>query len=218
MSKTVPRTVMQGIGDDWVVTMEWPASVENGGPMRLVIEPVGENPVGGLSSTVLRQVDFRDAIERFRGQIAASQRRGREHERYEKHRSERLRAALSVGVTDDYLALLSSAYVSAVNRGLEKPNDYLAELAGKTTSTVRGHLWQARKQGFLTGSPGRKGGQLTDKATKILERIVPGADALLSPLESHQKIRESADDHILVEGPPEALGPKEPKRLGQKAK
>ena len=63
---------MQGIGDDWVVTMEWPAGVENGGPMRLVIEPIGANPVGGLSSTVLRQVDFRDAIERFREQLAAS--------------------------------------------------------------------------------------------------------------------------------------------------
>jgi hypothetical protein len=189
MSKQVPWTVMQGIGDDWVVTMEWPAGVENGGPMRLVIEPVADNPVGGLSSTVLRQVDFREAIERFRDQIEASQRWGREHEKYEKQRTERLRAALDEGVTDDYLALLSSAYVSAVNRGLEKPNDYLAEMAGKTTSTVRGHLWQARKQDFLTGSPGRKGGQLTDKATKILERIVPGADALLSPLQSLEKAR-----------------------------
>lgn len=189
MSKQVPWTVIQGIGDDWVVTMEWPAGVENGGPMRLVIEPVADNPVGGLSSTVLRQVDFREAIERFRDQIEASQRRGREHEKYEKQRTERLRAALDEGVTDDYLALLSSAYVSAVNRGLEKPNDYLAEMAGKTTSTVRGHLWQARKQDFLTGSPGRKGGQLTDKATKILERIVPGADALLSPLQSLEKAR-----------------------------
>ena len=166
MSKQVPWTVIQGIGDDWVVTMEWPAGVENGGPMRLVIEPVADNPVGGLSSTVLRQVDFREAIERFRDQIEASQRRGREHEKYEKQRTERLRAALDEGVTDDYLALLSSAYVSAVNRGLEKPNDYLAEMAGKTTSTVRGHLWQARKQDFLTGSPGRKGGQLTDKANE----------------------------------------------------
>lgn len=180
---------MQDIGDDWVVTMEWPADVENGGPMRLVIEPVGDYPVGGLSSTVLRQVDFREASERLRAEVAASQRRSREHRNYEKNRSKRLQAALSEGVTDEYLALLASAYVSAVNQGREKPNDYLAELTGKTTSTVRGHLWQARKQDFLTGSPGRKGGQLTDKATKILERIVPGADALLSPLQSVEKAR-----------------------------
>ena len=176
MSKEVPWTVMQGIGDDWVVTMEWPAGVENGGPMRLVIEPIGANPVGGLSSTVLRQVDFRDAIERFREQLAASERRSRDNEKLlEKLNAELLREALSKGVDDDYLALLSSAYVSAVNRGQARPNEYLAEMVGKTTNTVRGHLWQARKQGFLTGSPGRVGGQLTDKATGILERIVPGA-------------------------------------------
>jgi hypothetical protein len=188
MSKQVPWTVMQGIGDDWVVTMEWPAGVENGGPMRLVIEPVADNPVGGLSSTVLRQVDFREANERFREQVAASRRRSREHENYEKNRSKRLQAALSEGVTDEYLALLASAYVSAVNQGREKPNDYLAELTGKTTSTVRGHLWQARKQGFLTGSPGRKGGQLTPKATAILETIVPNDFESLSTL---HKLRTS---------------------------
>jgi hypothetical protein len=216
MSKRVPWSVMQGIGDDWVVVMEWPKGVENGGPCRMVIEPVGTCPVGGLSSTVLRQIDFRDASDRLREQVTASERRGREHERYEKRRSERLRDELSRGVTEEYLALLSSAYVSAVNRGQAKPNDYLAELVGKTTSTVRGHLWQARNQDFLTGSPGRKGGQLTDKATKILERIVPGADALLSPVESLRKARESTDDRIVAESSPRAIGSAEPKRLGRK--
>jgi hypothetical protein len=164
------RSVMQDLGE-WYVVMEWPDGVEDGGPGRLVIQPVGAYPVGGLSSTVLRQIDFRRAIEQFRAEIAASKERGREYQAVEKWRGDRLRAALADGVTDDYLALLSSEYVRAVSRGQAKVNDYLADMIGKPTNTVRGHLWQARKQDFLTGNPGRKGGELTPKADALMKRI-----------------------------------------------
>jgi hypothetical protein len=147
--------------------------VEDGGPAKLTIEPIGDMPVGGLSSTVLRQLDFRAATADLRDQVARSSNRNREHAAYEKASVERLRAALDEGVSEEYLSLLSSAYVRAVNRGQAKVNDYLAETVGKPVSTVRGHLWQARNEGFLTRSPGRKGGQLTSKTTEILERIVP---------------------------------------------
>lgn len=170
------RIVVQDLGE-WVVRMEWPEGVQSGGPGVLVIEPADPDsyPVGGLSSTVLRQVDFRGAADRLRAQLATRKRRSKAHERYEQDRSERLREALRHGVTEEYLALLASAYVSAVNRGQTKPLEHLADMTGKTASTIKGHLWQARKKGLLTGSAGRKGGQLTDKATKVLERIVPGA-------------------------------------------
>jgi hypothetical protein len=188
---TANRSVMLPIGDEWVVTMEWPEGVENGGPHSLVIQPVGGCPPGGLSSTVLRQINFQQAIDRLREGIAHEQKRNRQRAKmqavYEKHRAERLRAALGDGVTDEYLALLASAYVSAVNRGQDKPNDHLAEMVGKTTNTVRGHLWQARKQGFLTGSHGRAGGQLTPKATGILERIVPDVPVSLAQMAENAK-------------------------------
>ncbi len=87
----------------------------------------------------------------------------------------RVRAELAHGVTDEYLALLSSAYVSATKRIDSNPNEYLAEHLGKSVQTIRGHLWKARKQGLLTGSAGRKGGALTPEATAILERLVPNA-------------------------------------------
>ena len=175
MSKRkAPRTVAQQVGE-WVVTMEWPDGVENAGPGRLMIEPSepDTHPVGGLSSTVLRQIDFRQAIEEFRRQLALSQEQATVSENVERMRFRRIREELNEGVTDHYLAMLSSAYVTAVNRGQAKLNDYLAEMIGKPTNTIRGHLWQARKQGFLTGSPGRKGGRLTPKSTEILERIIP---------------------------------------------
>ncbi|TGB41447.1 hypothetical protein [Mycolicibacterium peregrinum] len=184
------RSVMQSLGEDWVVVMEWPEGVDNGGPCRLEIKPVGGCPVGGLSSTVLRQIDFRGAVANMREQLGAAAQRNAEHEAVEKWRTDRLKTALTSGVTDDYLVLLSDAYLSIVNRGGINPNDYLAKMAGKSTSTVRGHLWQARKRGFLTGSPGRKGGQLTTEAATILERLdEQAADSFFDALEQVRTTR-----------------------------
>lgn len=170
------RTVTQDLGE-WVVSMQWPEGVETGGPGALLIEPANPDsyPPGGLSSTVLRDIDFRAALDTLRKQVATSRRRNKARHNYEAGRAERLRAALAEGVTDEYLALLASAYVSTTNRGQEKPLEHLAEMIGKTPSTVKGHLWQARRKEFLVGSAGRAGGKLTPKTTRILERIVPGA-------------------------------------------
>lgn len=183
---------MQSLGEDWVVVMEWPDGVDNGGPCRLEIKPVGDCPLGGLSSTVVRQIDFRRAVENMREQVASSTQRNAEHEAVEAWRRGRLRTALAEGVTEHYLVLLSDAYVRTVNRGQANPNDYLAEMAGKSTSTVRGHLWQARKQGFLTGSPGRKGGQLTSEAATILERLDErSADSFFDALETARTAKDT---------------------------
>lgn len=171
-AKKATLSVMQPVGDDWVVTMEWPRGVEDGGPSRLVIEPVGKMPVGGLSSTVLRQIDFRSAIENFKAQIAASD---TYHLREDamaaltSFESAQLRSALSEGVTPRYLALLSSEYVRAVERGRANINDYLAELVGKPVGTVRGHLIRARHDGLLSGSHGKKGGELSTEAKELIE-------------------------------------------------
>jgi hypothetical protein len=155
--------------------MQWAAGVEDGGPRRLTIQPVGGFPVGGLSSTVLRQIDFRKAIEVFRLQIGADldqdATRTAEASAVANWHAKRLRSVLAGGVTDDYLALLASEYVRAVNRGQARVNDYLAEMAGTPVSTIRGHLGRARRRGFLTGDPGRKGGDLEPEAVKIMERI-----------------------------------------------
>lgn len=162
-------SVMQPVGDDWVVVMEWPAGVEDGGPARLVIEPVSKMPVGGLSSTVLRRINFRSAIENMREQIAASDLRAREHEAIREFERDALRQALRDGVTKSYLALLSWHYVRAVERGQANINTYLAELVGKPIGTVRGHLIRARHEGLLSGSHGRKGGDLSPEAEELLK-------------------------------------------------
>lgn len=162
----------QALGENWYVVMEWPDGVEDGGPGRMVIEPVGStHPVGGLSSTVLRQINFKEAIEEFRNQLAVSEKRSQEREVHDEWRAERVRAALTKGVTDDYLVLLALQYVRAVQRGQANVNDYLAAQLGKPVSTIRGHLGRARRQGYLSGSPGHKGGELSDDARAIIRRI-----------------------------------------------
>ncbi|MGL6235699.1 MAG: hypothetical protein ACRC20_10170 [Segniliparus sp.] len=169
--RNAQATFVQNLGD-WIATMRWPEGVENGGPLSLVIEPLrpDQPPQGGLSSTVLRQIDFRKAAEMLNQHWLASKRREVVSKSLQKFIANRLRDTLDKGVTDEYLALLAQEYVSAVNRNQAKPNDHLAEMVGKTVSTIRGHLWQARKQGLLTGTPGRAGGQLTPKAQEILKQ------------------------------------------------
>ena|GEM_PF-1762312 len=215
------RSVMQQLGDDWVVVMEWPAGVENGGPAKLTIKPIGDMPVGGLSSTVLRRLDFGSAIEKLREQIAADGTRDKTtaatSAAIAEWRAGRLRAALADGVGDDYLALLADEYVRAVNRGQAKVNDYLAELIGKPVSTVRGHLWRARKQHLLMDTdPGRKGGQLGPEAKKIVERIdTQTSKSFMAAVDAATGAVESETMTATVEGPPVVIEPRKPKRLGQ---
>ncbi|MGB5794531.1 MAG: hypothetical protein WBH51_01920 [Mycolicibacter algericus] len=180
-SKNKPlRSVMKPVGDEWMVLMEWPDGVEDGGPARLVIEPIDKMPVGGLSSTVLRKIDFREAIEEFREQVAASDRRAHDYEALRKFERDQLLSALAEGVTDRYLAMLSWHYVRAAERGQANINDYLAELVGKPVGTVRGHLIRARHDGLLSGSHGRKGGELSAEAERLIETF---ADEWLKELD-----------------------------------
>jgi hypothetical protein len=210
--KREPRSVMQPVGDDWVAVMEWPDGVEDGGPSRLVIEPIDKMPVGGLSSTVLRQIDFRDAIGRHRKQLAESHRRAGPLQRLRDFERAQLRSALADGVTDYYLALLSWQYVQATGRGQANINDYMAELVGKPVGTVRGHLIRARHGGLLTGSHGRKGGELTEAAEEILEPY-----ARLHLAEFDRLIGEAALDEVEVETPLRVVDDKPKRRRPQKA-
>ncbi|MHA3020426.1 hypothetical protein ACXPWS_09135 [Mycobacterium sp. BMJ-28] len=194
MIEAKAHSVMRPVGDDWVVVMTWPAGVEDGGPAELTIRPVEGYPVGGLSSTVLRLIDFKDAIEQLRHQVRMDARRNRAREREQQAvaewRAKRLQSTLAGGAgEDEYLVLLSSEYLRAVQRGQTKVNEFLAEMAGNLpVSTIRGHLWQARKRGHISASPGKKGGELSDDAKVILERIeADSADSYLAALESAQR-------------------------------
>jgi hypothetical protein len=176
------NVVVQEIGP-WSVEMRWPSSGIQGGPCEVIVRPTNpeEQPGGGISSTVLRQINIQEAADALRTALAVDDHRRENRESREKERAARLKEILErEGISDSYLALLSSAYVRAVNDGQKNIQSHLGNFIAKGSSTVKGHLWQARKRGLLTESTGRAGGQLTDKASEILRQIVPGGESLKS--------------------------------------
>ncbi|NKS29581.1 hypothetical protein GS534_02995 [Rhodococcus hoagii] len=179
------RFVIQDLGNGWVAELEWREGEFGGGPAGLLIRPADPEapPKGGLSSSVVRGVNFRAASAELRNDLAARP-KGLLADIEEKGRSARiarLRDASVEGLTTTYLALLASEYVQRVERGLPKPVERLAEDLGKPLQTVRGHLWQARKQGLLLGSAGKKGGVLSVEAMTILQQLPPHDRSLIHP-------------------------------------
>jgi hypothetical protein len=159
------RVVKQDLGTEWVAEMEWPDGVTYGGPMTLVIRPAqeGSYPAGGVSTTVLREVDLAAARDQLR-----TQRHGflpaLDH-----GLDQQIRAELANGLSERLLALVAARYVELVSQGQAKPLDVLAEITGRSNQTAKGWLWQARKRGLLTGSAGRAGGEVTAKARALLD-------------------------------------------------
>src|SRR6476661_2590081 len=121
-----------GPNNEWVVAMEWPEGKTQGGPGVLVVRPADPEsyPAGGLSSTVLRAINFREASAKLRKQIAFDERWDESKEKYEADRVNRVRDELAKGISPEYLALLSSLYISRVNRGQPMPVDKIAEELG----------------------------------------------------------------------------------------
>ncbi|WP_211840363.1 hypothetical protein [Saccharopolyspora hirsuta] len=196
MSTERARTVVQDLGPDmeWLCEMEWPEGVTTGGPGMLVIRPAGHTgyPAGGISSTLLREIDFRGAVETLRDQLASSDRWAKSREESAQKLNERLLEAAQGGITPEYLALLSRVYVGSVNEGQDKPLAHLAELTGKSASAIKNHLWQATRKGFLERSPGRAGGKITEKAAAVLKEVLQ-VDIGMSPAEMLEHARETQE-------------------------
>ncbi|MBS1692264.1 MAG: hypothetical protein JST91_08585 [Actinobacteria bacterium] len=163
-------TTNLGPNREWVAEMQWPEGGTQGGPAVLVIHPSDPDnvPAGGLSHTVLRDVDFKAALDTLRRQLASSKQWGQARANNLQKAAQQLRAASGGGLTDEYLALLSRVYVGAVNGGQAKPLEYLEGVTGKSAAAVKNHLWQATRRGLLERSPGRAGGRITAKAARIL--------------------------------------------------
>lgn len=159
---------------EWVAQMEWPEGEPQGGPAVLVIRPSDPNgyPAGGLSQTVLREVDFKYALNRLRSQLASSERWSKQRHDSDEKMTALLIDASDAGITEDYLALLSRAYVATVSQGQAKPLEHLAGITGKSASAIKNHLWQATRKGLLERSPGRAGGRVTEKAADRIRAIL----------------------------------------------
>ncbi|MYT33807.1 MULTISPECIES: hypothetical protein [unclassified Streptomyces] len=167
----------------WVIRMWWPPGPVNGGPQRITIESAEGAPARdvarGISTTVLRRLDLPGAVkmaaemgpkgqEVMQGLTEAMQQAG-----------DTAGALLeSEGVSETYLAFLAAVYKSAADAGEAAPVQWLARRIKRSPETVKGHLKQARRDGFLTTIAGKAGGELTDKANAVLDsRITAEPDA-----------------------------------------
>jgi len=71
-------------------------------------------------------------------------------------------------ISPEYLATLAMAYEECA-RGGRAVIPALAEAIGGNPATVKGHVMRAREDGYLTkATPGREGGEATDKAREAL--------------------------------------------------
>jgi hypothetical protein len=171
--KIISRTIPQDLGD-WIAEMTWTEGETQAGPSMLVIRPkdLVNVPAGGLSSTILRQVDFRQGAAKLRESMDvydSSMELIRKAKKKGPTPMDGVRKALGEGIKDPYLALLAERYVTLVNTGYEKPVDYLADELGRSLPTIKGHLWQARKRGILVGgSAGRKGGHVSEEGIQLV--------------------------------------------------
>lgn len=168
-------TMDLGPNMEWVAEMQWPEGETQGGPAVLVIYPSDPDtcPPGGLSQTVLRDVDFKYALDRLRASFTYSKRVQRMRQEARDNLTGLLvEHAAGGAITPEYLALLSRVYIDAVASGQDKPLEHLAAITKKSPAAIKNHLWQATRKGLLERSPGRAGGHLTDNAGRILEPIL----------------------------------------------
>lgn len=181
------RTVGWDFGPDleWHVQAMWPDG-EQGGPAMLVIQPSAdydgaEPPAGGLSHTLLRDIDFAYGRALLRQRLEQSKDWQARRADSEQKVVDALKAhAEDQRVTDAYLALLSRVYVAMSNEGQQKPNDVLAEMVGKTPAAIRNHLWQATRKKFLERSAGRAGGRMMPQGAAEVGKAL-GHDAEQPP-------------------------------------
>lgn len=170
--------VMQEIGP-WQVHIEWPPNADQGGPWYLTVRPnpqaSPEELTGGLSTTVLRQVNFQAAANEWRKFAGVTDRHAtvfREFQEHINNLDHALKDRIDKGVNESYLAWLSLAYVYLVNAGEDSVTRNLAELVGRQPETIRAHLKMARAAKLLTTVKGKAGGHLTEKSEAIIRQEI----------------------------------------------
>ncbi|MFF9318628.1 hypothetical protein ACF1BP_02755 [Streptomyces sp. NPDC014735] len=158
----------------WVIRMWWPSGPVNGGPQRITIESAEGAPARdvarGISTTVLRRLDLPGAVKMAAEMGPKGQKVMQELTEAMQQAGETAGALLeSEGVSETYLAVLAAVYKHAADAGDPAPVQWLARRINRSPETVKGHLKQARRDGFLTTIAGKAGGELTDKAQAILD-------------------------------------------------
>ncbi|MEU3601681.1 hypothetical protein ABZ714_23615 [Streptomyces sp. NPDC006798] len=160
----------------WTVRLWWPAGPITGGPQRITIETADGAPARdvarGISTTVLRRLDLSGAIKQAQEQAPEAMAKGEDLAGTFRGFGTMARLLLERdGVSAAYLAVLATAYKIMADGGAQALVPTLAQLVGRRPETIKSHLKQARRDGYLTTLAGKAGGELTDKAAEALKGI-----------------------------------------------
>jgi hypothetical protein len=169
-SRRNPKVVIEQRVGPWQVALGWPDDADQGGPVAVMIKPYADATddelIGGLSSTVLRHIDFRAAREKW---LEAKSKYLDPQDGMGQLRADQLRQILERdGVTDTYLAFLANAYVQLTRAGERSVARKLAEMTGRSPDTMKQHLHRVRREKMLTAISGKAGGQLTERAVETI--------------------------------------------------
>jgi hypothetical protein len=127
-------------------------------------------PVGGLTTSVLRNVSLEYLYEMARQVLALPPEVGPALE-IQLDAASRVRRSGRQGRSDTEYAQLAAKYVEEVGRG-PKPIPRLSERLHVGESSLRGMLNVARGRKLLTDAPpGQAGGELTQKAKDLLDGL-----------------------------------------------
>jgi hypothetical protein len=142
------------IGPPW----EMEFTREDGRIVEVVIRATGD---GELGSDAIREATSAaiTTLRRGQGRLASGRSLYKLGRAYE-----------SAGgkMTPEYLAQLAISYGEAAAEG-RAVMPVLAAAIGGNPATVKGHVLKAREEGYLTkATPGKEGGEATDKARRVL--------------------------------------------------
>jgi hypothetical protein len=155
-----PRSVRVG---PWLVYA--PDHNARGYPLALVIVPDpaarAEDILFGITAGVLQKLRIADLRERYRDYVAPRLAATEWLVRFMDAARDRRR-------DDKYYAIASAAYAKLTDAGDTSPLRTLADVAKLPVGTVRTQIREARRRGMLTGTHGRAGGKLTERASGLL--------------------------------------------------
>lgn len=129
-------------------------------------------PPGGVTTTLLRRLKVPELLDEFRlrRELTTLSFIGREG-------NATLVAGDSGagrGYSDSFYAEFAAAYLRLVAAGERRPAVILGDQLGLSTRSVQSRLATARRLGLLTGESGKAGGELTEKARRLLPKSPGG--------------------------------------------
>ena len=184
------RVVMKEAGPVVAEIRVFPAGADRRTPGSWSRDPVSV-PAGGIPARVLRRLRLTDPIglfERVVSKWEADQGEEVTQRVFGRFGFRRSGGAVPkrtgrAGRSDEFYARWAAAYVGRLKRGSRHPVRDLVTRppvtiagfgsSGAPEATVRGIIHEARRRKLLTAAPpGRAGGELTEKSTRLLARSV----------------------------------------------